>query len=127
MKAKVMTMVATMVLMVASSMQVQAKEEEHHYEENVRVVSEVYMELDETAKILERGYLSPSDFSIHNRYIYVMYTVQEGDTLSEIAEYFGISMQKIMQNNPQIEDANVIWAENDIVLMQSIDGAYCIQ
>ena len=38
------------------------------------------------------------------------YTVQPGDTLSEIADKFGTTVSRLMELNPQIEDANLIYA-----------------
>lgn len=42
------------------------------------------------------------------------YTIQSGDTLSEIAERFGTTVSKIQQANSSIKDADVIFAGQKI-------------
>lgn len=44
----------------------------------------------------------------------VYYFVQYGDTLSEISEYFHISIRDIQKLNPQITDPDLIYAEDCI-------------
>ena len=46
----------------------------------------------------------------------VIYTVQEGDTLSSIADHFGVSVQAILDANPQIKDPNLIFAGQKICI-----------
>lgn len=44
----------------------------------------------------------------------VYYFVQYGDNLSEISEYFHMSVEDIQKMNPQITDPNLIYAEDVI-------------
>jgi uncharacterized protein (TIGR02594 family) len=39
----------------------------------------------------------------------VTYTVRTGDTLSRIAQRYGVSLQQLLQSNPQIEDPDLIY------------------
>jgi murein DD-endopeptidase MepM/ murein hydrolase activator NlpD len=43
-----------------------------------------------------------------------MYTVQKGDTLSKISKMYNLSIDKIMQINPQIKNKDVIFAGQKI-------------
>ena len=44
------------------------------------------------------------------------YTIQSGDTLSELAEKYGVSVEDLMKANPNITDANKIYAGNQLNL-----------
>ena len=48
------------------------------------------------------------------------YTVQSGDTLSEIAARFGTSVQALMRANPQIENASLIFPGQELVIPGSL-------
>ncbi len=51
------------------------------------------------------GYIPPSTGGASDS----TYTVQSGDTLSEIAQNFGISLQDLLSLNPQISDPDLIY------------------
>jgi LysM repeat protein len=36
------------------------------------------------------------------------YIVRKGDTLSKIAQHYGITLEKLLRMNPQIDDPNLI-------------------
>lgn len=50
-----------------------------------------------------------------------VYIVRNGDTLSEIAARFGTSVQAIMQANPQIQNPNLIYAGQRLVIPGGVD------
>lgn len=54
------------------------------------------------------------------------YEIQSGDTLSEIAQANGTSVAHIMELNPGIEDPNVIFAGDEILIPQNdvVSGPY---
>jgi LysM repeat protein len=47
------------------------------------------------------------------------YHIQSGDTLSEIAEAHGTSVAHIMDMNPSIDDPNIIYAGDDILIPEN--------
>ena len=54
------------------------------------------------------------------------YHIQSGDTLSEIAAANGTSVAHIMELNPSIDDPNVIYAGDDILIPENdvVSGPY---
>lgn len=48
----------------------------------------------------------------------VVYTIQTGDTLSEIAVRFGTTVEALLEANPQIEDPSLIFAGSQITIPQ---------
>lgn len=52
------------------------------------------------------------------------YHIVPGDTLSEIALEHGTTVEEIMELNPQIEDADLIYAGDDIILPGADDGLH---
>ncbi|MGQ9682958.1 MAG: LysM peptidoglycan-binding domain-containing protein [Anaerolineae bacterium] len=46
----------------------------------------------------------------------VVYMVQRGDTLATIARRFGTSVSALMQANPRITNANVIWSGQRLII-----------
>jgi LysM repeat protein len=46
----------------------------------------------------------------------IIYEIQAGDTLSEIAQNHSTSVDHIIALNPEISDPNLIYAENDIII-----------
>ncbi|MDO5493614.1 MAG: LysM peptidoglycan-binding domain-containing protein, partial [Nesterenkonia sp.] len=45
-----------------------------------------------------------------------VYVIQAGDTLKEIADAHGVTLEQLLAVNPQIEDANLIFAGEELQL-----------
>lgn len=50
-----------------------------------------------------------------------VYTIKRGDTLSRIADQHGLSIQEIMAANPNIRNANMIYAGDSLVIPGGVD------
>lgn len=112
---KKMTAVTTLTAMLASfaltGVTVQAKEPDCYYKDNVKIIDVIKQGSDlkqsETEEFFEEAqYVAES----------MVYVVQKGDTLSKIASYFGMSINKISMLNPQIKDLNLIIVGEEIQL-----------
>lgn len=107
----VATLMAVLVSFVLTGVTVQAKEPDCYYEDNVKIIDVIKQGSDlkqsETGEFFEEAqYVAES----------MVYVVQKGDTLSKIASYFGMSINKISMLNPQIKDLNLIIIGEEIQL-----------
>jgi LysM repeat protein len=66
--------------------------------------------------ILTGKVMSPYDEKDDNIY----HTIQTGDTLSEIAEEYGVEMKSLLELNPQIKDADQIFAGDSLRMKKPI-------
>jgi murein DD-endopeptidase MepM/ murein hydrolase activator NlpD len=55
------------------------------------------------------------------RPLFVSYTVEEGDTASSIASRFGVTLQYLLWNNPELRDGDVL-AVGDVVFVPTGNG-----
>jgi tyrosinase len=54
------------------------------------------------------------------------YTVQEGDTLSEIAERFGVKLKDLEAANPQIKNPDLIFP-GQVIVIPTTQQEYVVQ
>lgn len=121
-------MLAIVLMVLTNSMHVRAEEDDaKHYLKNVKIEFYCTLKGEETMEVYEEEGISPKNFSIQEEYMYIVYEVQEGDTLSEIAEFFGISMKTMKKNNPQIEHVDKIWPSDRIILQKKRSEIFCIE
>lgn len=95
------------VLGFMSDYRVEAKSVSNHYEENLDIRSE-QVKVD-GFQISEEGNVEKSKIDITYTTEVLVYNIQKGDTLSEIAYYFEISEEELLELNPEIINPDLIY------------------
>ncbi len=81
------------------------------------------LDKEETAtvpiKIEEEGKEESSDSTSEKKYYYKkVYIVEKGDNISSIAQMHGVSINEILENNPQIENPRNIQVGQEIIIVK---------
>lgn len=106
-KKLVVLMVLSVMTWFMSESKVEAKDYNEYYEKNAQfkvvAVNEDGLQLNNEGEFE----IVPEAITYYEEAL--VYQVQPGDTLSEISYYFEISIQEILEMNPEIEDEDIIY------------------
>lgn len=96
------------------------KEYNEYYERNLEIISKQIQQ--EGAVMGENGELETVFIQVEGEAF--AYEVQSGDTLSEIAEYFMVSMEQLLELNPEIKIPDLIYVGQSIQLNEATEVNY---
>ena len=98
--------------------------------ETINTIAEQY-KVSAERLILENGIINPNDLVVGQTIVIVQplisYTIQEGDSLSEIAARYEISLIQIYRNNPFLANREYIYPGETIILSYDSEKLRSIQ